>query len=530
MDKEKNIKPIKIEKMNRLLNIIFAVAMLFPIGSAYNSCTAASPPRKEKKDTLAILTDKANKGDAVAQNELGTWYYLGKNVKQDYKTALEWFSKSAKQDNAYGIANMAMCYQFGNGIKKDTVMALKLYKSAIKRGDEKVIPKQEAKIKKSGDLFAARLLMDCYKEGIGVKRDFKKAESYQLIIAKSGDAEQQFQYALACLNSKRSGEAAKWFKEASKSGRKEAIYYYGYLLFNGMGIEQDKVEGLKLMAKAASQGMIAADYQIGKAYYEGNGIKKDISSAKQLLSKAAAANKDAAWYLGLCYLEGDTIDYYHASQWLAEAAKKHEKDLNSVLSDPKYKNFQDYILGLKKYYIDNDYEAALKLFQTVAKKGNAEGLTMQAVCLANKNYAKRNTKKAIKIYEKALAKGSHAAEYYLSSMYEVGEGMKQPDKEKALTLLQSSAIGGIAYAQCKLGDKYFNGSGVSKDLTQAATLYLQAESQNRLTPASAKNLISCYERGISALPDINDASKRIEALKKTSNNTTLIDFLRAIKK
>lgn len=515
--------------MKRIINIFFALAMLMLFGSAYNSSTAANPQRKEKKDTLAILIDKANKGDAVAQNELGTWYYLGKKVKQDYKTALDWFSKSAKQDNAYGIGNMAMCYQFGNGIKKDTITAIKLYKSAIKKGEEKIIPKQEAKFKKTGDLFAARLLMDCYKEGIGVKRDYRKSETYQLAIAKSGDTEQQFSYALACLNSNRSSEAVKWFKESAKSGKKEATYYYGYLLFNGMGIGQDKTEGLKLMAQAASQGMIAANYQIGKAYYEGNGVKKDFSKAKQLLANAASTNKDAAWYLGLCYLNGDTTDYYFAAQWLAESARKHEKDLNAIVSDPNYKNFQDYLLALKKYYIDNDYTAAINLFKTVSKKGSPEGFTMEAVCLANKNYENRNTKKAIKLFEKAINQGSHSAEYYLSSMYEAGEGLKQPDKKKALELLTSASKGGVAYAQCKLGDKYFNGEDTGKDLTKAATLYLQAESQNRLTTSSAKNLIVCYERGISILPDVSNATKRIEALKKISSNNNLINLLKALK-
>lgn len=513
--------------MDRILNIIIAVAMLIPLGSANNTCTAASTPNKEEKDTLAILTEKANKGNADAQNELGTWYYFGKRVKQDYETALVWFAKSAKQDNAYGIGNMAMCYQFGNGTKKDTIMAIKLYKSAIKRGNEEIVPKQEAKAQ-DGDVFAARLLMDCYKDGIGVKRDFKKAESFQLVIAKSGDAEQQFQFALTCLNSKRSSEAAKWFDEASKSGRKEAIYYYGYLLFNGMGVGQDKVKGLKLFAKAASQGMVAANYQIGRAYYEGNGVTKNFSKAKQSLSKAAATNKDAAWYLGLCYLDGDTIDYYHAAQWFAESAKKHTKDLNAILADPKYKNFQDYLVGLKRYYIEKDYEAALNIFKTVAKNGCAEGLSMQAICLANKNYTKRNTKKAIRLLEKAIKQESNSAEYYLSAMYEAGEGMKQPDKTKALELLESAAKGGIAYAQCKMGDKYFNGDGVSKDLTKAATLYLQAEAQNRLTPVSAKNLITCYERGISVLPDVKNASKRIETLKNAISNNCLIDLLKAI--
>lgn len=515
--------------MKKILLLLLIIAPLFSYSYATNGCSATNAQRKEKKDSLSILTDKANKGDAIAQNELGIWYYTGKNVSKDYKQALEWWAKSAKQDNPDAIGNMAMCYQLGNGTKKDTVMAMQLYKVAIKKGNKSIIPQHETIVKNTRSLFSARLLMDCYKEGIGVKKDFKKAEDYQLILVESGDSNQQFLYALACLNSQRTSEAAKWFKEVAKTGRKEAVYYYGYLLFNGMGVKQNKSEGLKLMAKAASQNMPAAQYQVGKAYYEGNGLSKNLSKAKELLSKAVASkNRNAAWLLGMCYIESDTSDYYLSAQWLAESARSHEKELGEFLKDSKYKNFQDYLLGLKKYYIDNDYDGAITLFKAVAKNGNSEGLTMQAVCLTNAKYAKRNAKKALKLFTKAIEMGSHSAEYFASSMYDAGEGMKKPDKEKALALLTQSAHGGIAYAQCALGDKFFSGNGVNKDLTKAAKLYLMAEAQDYLTPASARNLIKCYERGLSILPDVDNASKRIEALKKIKVNNSLTDFLKAI--
>lgn len=514
--------------MKKVLYIFFLMAMFVSLDFAYGSCPAGSKPRKEKKDTLAIITDKASKGDAVAQNLLGTWYYQGKKVKQDYKAALGWFSKSAKQNNADAIGNMAMCYQYGNGIKKDTVMAMKLYQSAMKRGNQKVIVEQDAKAQ-AGDLFAARLLMDCYMNGHGVKRDLKKAQAYQLILAKAGDTEQQFQYALACLNGKRPSEAATWFKAASKSGMREAIYYYGYLLFNGMGVSQDKAQGLRLMDQAAAKGMVAGYYQVGRAYYEGNGVAKDLAKAKQRLAKAAGVNKDAAWYLGLCCLEGDTVDFYHAAQWLAEAAQKHEDELAALLAAPKYKNFQDYLLGLKKLYVEKDFARALALFKAVEKDGSAEGLTMQAVCMASQAYPKHSSKKAVKLLQKAITKGSHSAEYHLSLMCETGDGMKQPDKAKAIELLKAAAAGGIAEAQCKLGDLYFDGNGVARDLVQAAALYLQAEAQNRLEVASAKKLITCYEHGVTSIPDLGNAAKRIEDLKKTKPSTALLSLLQAIK-
>ena len=532
--------------MKKTLNIILGLSLsLAPLVSVEAASTSVgtvsaslkaepianfslAPKAKAKKDSVAIMREKAEKGDAVAQNQLGVWYYTGKNVKQDYKVALEWWAKSAKQDNPDGIGNMAMCYQLGNGTKKDSVMAMTLYKAAIKKGNASIIPQHEKIVKKSGSVFSARLLMDCYQKGIGVKKDLKKVEVYQEVIAKAGDVDAQFSLALKYLNSKRSEQAAKYFAMAAKKGKKEAVYYQGFLIFNGMGVEQDKANGLALMAKAADQNMPAAQYQVGRAYYEGDGVAKDIAKAQKYLTAAAGKNKNAAWLLGLSYLNAKTPNLYLATQWISEAAKGHEKDINALLADSKQKMFYDYLAGLKKYYQDKDFEAAIKLFKNVEKLGSAEGITMQATSMAHKENKKRNTKKAVSLYQKAIDKGSVAAAYYLSSMYETGEGVKAADKEQALKLLKQAANGGVAYAQDKLGDKFFVGDGVAKDYSEAAKLYLQAEAQNRLTPSAAKNLAYCYERGFKVLPDLADAKKRIEVLKKYKPSNSLMGLLNSL--
>ena len=198
------------------------------------------------------------------------------------------------------------------------------------------------------------------------------------------------------------------------------------------------------------------------------------------------------------------------------------------MADSKQKVFYDYLAGLKKYYLDKDFEGAIKLFKNVEKLQCAEGLTMQATSLANKDNKKRNVKKAITLYEKAIEKGSAVAAYYLSSLYETGEGMKEADKAQALKLLKEAAQKGIAYAQDKLGDKYFAGDGISKDYTAAAKLYLQAEAQNRLTVSAAKNLAYCYERGFKVLPDLDNAKKRIEELQKYKPSNSLIELLKSL--
>ena len=71
--------------------------------------------------------------------------------------------------------------------------------------------------------------------------------------------------------------------------------------------------------------------------------------------------------------------------------------------------------------------------------------------------------------------------------------------------------------------------GVTKDLSKAAKLYLQAEALGHLTPESAKNLAECYAKKIGILPDLANAEKRIEQLKKHKQNDSLVTMLRTIK-
>lgn len=87
---------------------------------------------------------------------------------------------------------------------------------------------------------------------------------------------------------------------------------------------------------------------------------------------------------------------------------------------------------------------------------------------------------------------------------------------------------GVAYAQCKLGDRYMTGSGVEQNTTKAALLYLDAEAQNHLTPQSAKNLAECYKQKLAVLPDLQNADKRMEQLNKQKANGNLISLLRVL--
>lgn len=81
-----------------------------------------------------------------------------------------------------------------------------------------------------------------------------------------------------------------------------------------------------------------------------------------------------------------------------------------------------------------------------------------------------------------------------------------------------------------LGECYSKGNGVQQDYSEAARYYLAAEAQNHLTPASARRLARLYQMGITALPDLADARKRMAQLEKIRQpNSNFMALLKAIK-
>ena len=87
-----------MKKLHFLILFAFAISLSTfaekkPTKANSNKPTAAVV----KKDTVSVVIEKAKKGDAVAQNTLGVWYYTGKDsIKQNHKAALQWWARSAQ--------------------------------------------------------------------------------------------------------------------------------------------------------------------------------------------------------------------------------------------------------------------------------------------------------------------------------------------------------------------------------------------------------------------------------------------------
>ncbi len=113
---------------------------------------------KYKITKLKIL---ANKGDIEAQYILGARYDYGKEVLQDHKKAVDWYTKAAQQGHAMAQTALGVCYANGEGVSQDYNVATQLFKKAAKQQNR----------------IAQYNLAYCYANGIGIAKNLDIADN-----------------------------------------------------------------------------------------------------------------------------------------------------------------------------------------------------------------------------------------------------------------------------------------------------------------------------------------------------------------
>ena len=168
-------------------------------------------------------------------------------------------------------------------------------------------------------------------------------------------------------------------------------------------------------------------------------------------------------------------------------------------------------------YQNQQYRAALKLFEAAARKGSQEAQHTLGFMYREGRGAKRNDAKAIAWYRRAAEQGYAPAEYNLGLMYAQGEGAKadpaaaqrwfrraadhgsveaqvklaeiaivEEKYEEALLWFSKAADQDDADAAFNVGSLYYLGRGVVKDEAKAAEYYRRAA---RLGMLEAKNVL-----------------------------------------
>lgn len=113
-----------------------------------NPPKSAGPVDKRYKGALRIMNrggseDKAyvllqaavDDGDASSKYALGTWYLHGFFVKKNTRTAIKLLREAADENVAFAAFDLAVCYERGEGVKRDFAQAARYYLRAFLFGD-----------------------------------------------------------------------------------------------------------------------------------------------------------------------------------------------------------------------------------------------------------------------------------------------------------------------------------------------------------------------------------------------------------
>lgn len=524
--------------------IMLTVAMA--LFTAYNATAQKkSAPNKQAKpatvnaDSVEVrkLTDAAKNGNSEAQNSLGTYYYSGKKVKQNYDVALKWFSMAAKQKHVKAIANMGLCYQLGRGIKQDSVMAVKLYKESIKAGNAELVKQREENVAKNKSAFDINLLADIYYNGCGitVKKNNELALKYLKMAAANNSIEAAVRVATIYDQAKMYAEALPYYQKAASKGDAVSEYKCGDYLCNGKGTKVNKAQAAAYLDKAAKKNVPNAMMMLGDLLYKGDGIQQDYAKAMGLYKLAAAKkNPVAVWNVGIMYKNGQGVkpNYVIALQWLADAASKGMKaNFQKLLNEPNveikngWKNTDFYSFVHAMTFMESttpDYATAVKELTILEKKNIAVASTLLGLCYADKSWKKANEKKMMAYYEKAAKADDPYANFLLAKLYFEGSNAVKADKNKVVVCYEKASEGGYAPAKCELGNLYFTGKIVNKDISKAIAYYNDALLNGYLSKEAADNLASCYQQGLGGVKKDAETAKEIAKRGKVGNTWTAL--------
>ena len=161
------------------------------------------------------------------------------------------------------------------------------------------------------------------------------------------------------------------------------------------------------------------------------------------------------------------------------------------------------------YVIRHEYgEAGAKQILSLASRGDSDSQLMLADCYADA----AEHKTAFYWYKRAASGGNAEAYYKLSFYYEgkyIGIGA---DDNKARECLRTAIEKGYSKAVTRLGDKFYSGEGIEKNLDKAFKCYHKAA---RMGDDEGKaNVGLCYMKGEGVT---RDETKAFEWLSRSSD-------------
>ena len=197
-------------------------------------------------------------------------------------------------------------------------------------------------------------------------------------------------------------------------------------------------------------------------------IKKQTSSG-DIIKQADNGNLESQLLLGYFYLYGEngfTVDYEKAFEYYGKAALQNDPTGLNNLGSLYYSG-----IGVKR----NSAKAVI-LFQKAAELGNADAAVNLGFILMTGNGAVQDKEKAMQYFERAAELENSIAQFMLGYAYYTGKYRPQ-NYIMAAPLIKKAADAGIDEAQLILADIYIKGFGFPQNYNNAVKYLRLSASQ-----------------------------------------------------
>jgi len=468
----------------------------------------------------SALQKSLSPDDAIDVNySLGTYYESGRGCEQSYEKAYSHYRLSRPRSDI----RLAYLLRYGLGCDRNYSEAFSIYSDVS-------YPNKDVCYE-----------LGCmYRDGLGTDKNptsaiflFEEAAkslhsgALEALRSEADKGNTQAQYMLYRLYQKKNhplynfNEAFTYCTKAAEGGHTEAEYALGMIYRTGVDVEADHKVAFLWLSRAAEKNYPMALYQVGKLYAGGIAVQQNMDIASTYFQNAYLRMKEQnKHYPEIPYTLGT---YYRHGFGTMEKNTQLSKSLLFESAEHGYdeamKDIADaYHLGM--YDFPTDYTEALYWYSLLIAKENTDAMWSAANIYMSRT-GKRNIDKAINLYTQAAVKGHTFAQFGLSQAYmETGEFKKafmwnkkaaeqsfEENKQResmffALAQKYERGIGteqsySDAYlwykrtsdanqnycfehilANLKLGDFYYNGLYVERNVALAFDYYMRSAKDN----------------------------------------------------
>ena len=368
----------------------------------------------------------------------------------------------------------AICVQVTVGWPSTAIADLQDGIAAFERGDYSTALREFKPLSEAGDANAQFHIGVMYLNGFGVEKNDLHANEWFRRAGEQGHARSQ--YILGHWYSRRpnrdEAESIKWFKMVAGQGDADAQYYLAELY--SVGEYKNYAEAFSWYSRAAEQGHVDSQVHLEGMYAEGIGVEQNYVMAHMWANIAAshgsiAGSADRDMYEEELGSADVSKAWAMAETWMAKRG--------GVLAD--------YEKGLEAFQRE-DYAEALKQFEPIAKRGNADAQRMVGLLYEDGLGVTKNFDEADKWYGLAAAQGFPQ---YRSANQALAD-YKNGDYAAALREIEPLIEEGDADAQFLLGAMYYGGHGVPKDSVKAFMWWTIAQSKGFDTKDFRNKIVS----------------------------------------